>query len=93
MRPAVEADPVTSDRADTAGGDRPGGGELLRRVAGPLRPRREVLAEVEKLTDRLVDPTLFTLAHAEIEPRPPVGVCQNLGGGENGGGVVLVVSR
>ena len=83
---------MTSDRADTAGGDRSGGGQLLRRVAEPLRARKEVLAEVEKLTDGLVDPTLFTLAHAEIEPRPPVGVCQNLGG-EYGGGVVLVVSR
>jgi acetyl-CoA acetyltransferase len=29
----------------------------------------------------------------QIEPRPAVGVCQNLGGGENGGGVALVVSR
>lgn len=29
----------------------------------------------------------------QIEPRPTVGVCQNLGGGENGGGVVMVVSR
>jgi len=84
---------VTSDRADAAGGDRPGGGQLLRRVAGPLRPRKEVLAEVEKLTDGLVDPTLFTLARAKIGPRPTVGVCQDLGGGENGGGVVLVVSR
>ena len=84
---------MTSDRADTAGGDRPGGGQLLRRVAGPLRACKEVLAEVEQLTDGLVDPTLFTLAHAEIEPRPPVGVCQNLGGGEYGGGVVMEVSR
>ena len=92
MHLAVEADRVTSDRADAAGGDRPGGGQLLRRVAGPLRPRKEVLAEVEKLTDGLVDPTLFTLAHAEIEPRPTVGV-PDLGGGENGGGVVLMVSR
>jgi acetyl-CoA acetyltransferase len=29
----------------------------------------------------------------QIDPRPKVGVCQNLGGGENGGGVVTVVSR
>lgn len=29
----------------------------------------------------------------QIDPRPSVGVCQNLGGGENGGGVVTVVSR
>lgn len=29
----------------------------------------------------------------QVDPRPSVGVCQNLGGGENGGGVVLVVKR
>ena len=29
----------------------------------------------------------------QVEPWPAVGVCQNLGGGENGGGVVLIVSR
>ncbi|MGB9113617.1 MAG: thiolase family protein [Acidimicrobiales bacterium] len=29
----------------------------------------------------------------QIEPRPSVGLCQNLGGGENGGGVVMVVKR
>lgn len=29
----------------------------------------------------------------QVEPAPLVGLCQNLGGGENGGGVVTVVSR
>ncbi|HTX01915.1 MAG TPA: thiolase family protein [Acidimicrobiales bacterium] len=29
----------------------------------------------------------------QVEPVPTVGVCQNLGGGENGGGVVMVVVR
>jgi acetyl-CoA acetyltransferase len=29
----------------------------------------------------------------QVEPRPSVGICQNLGGGENGGGVVLIVNR
>lgn len=29
----------------------------------------------------------------QVDPWPAVGVCQNLGGGENGGGVVLVVRR
>ena len=29
----------------------------------------------------------------QIDPPPLVGLCQNLGGGENGGGVVTVVSR
>ena len=29
----------------------------------------------------------------QIRPRPSAGICQNLGGGENGGGVVLVLNR
>jgi hypothetical protein len=39
---------VNSDRADTATVDEATRGRLLRRVAGPVRPRKDVLAKVEK---------------------------------------------
>jgi acetyl-CoA acetyltransferase len=47
------------------------------------------LAQLIEVAKQLAEET----GDRQIHPRPSAGVCQNLGGGENGGGVVLVLNR